>query len=121
VDNNNIEGAHSDDWDSGTLHEARSLSFRDQIAIVQYACHFRQVYNLVSPLWARLMTQYGQVEGAVLSTGHSKHCPKIKDADAISKRRKLQEAMDNLSANAQDEQQKDIQLVLTTFVYPMLL
>mmetsp|Transcript_4134 Transcript_4134/g.9221 ORF Transcript_4134/g.9221 Transcript_4134/m.9221 type:complete len:790 (+) Transcript_4134:682-3051(+) len=136
------DGTHSDDDDglptetpSGTLHEAPSLPLRDRIAIVEYACHPRRVYDLVSPLCSRLTTQFGQVEGTVRALQELGHASNDDDA-AISKRRKLRQTMDDLAANVQDEllllddllkigvvslNEQAIELVLATFVYPMLL
>ncbi|KAL7463768.1 hypothetical protein ACHAXS_004125, partial [Conticribra weissflogii] len=135
---------------TGTLHEAPTLPLQDRIAIVRYACDPRRVADLVSPLCARLTSRFGQVEGTVraLEELQAPTCranptandisPSSKnDAAAVAtKRRRLEDAIRDLVANVQDEllllddllkvgvvslNEQAIELVLATFVYPMLL
>ena len=60
---------------SGILHDSATLPIQDRIAIAQYACHPKRVSDLVSPLCARLTSQFGQVEGTVRALEEMSNTP----------------------------------------------
>ncbi|KAL9179663.1 hypothetical protein ACHAXT_008953 [Thalassiosira profunda] len=138
----------------GVLDEAPELPLQDRIAIAQYACNPKRVGDLVSPLCARLTSQFGQVEGTVRAleelnnaTMSSPSSPPAKPSPEKSKgrkppqskdeeRNKLRNSVQDLIANVQDEllllddllkvglislNEQAIEMMLATFVYPMLL
>jgi len=168
------------DTPSGFLHEAPTLPLQDCIAIAQYACHPQRVADLVSPLCARLTSQFGQVEGTVRaledlnnaammvgepdnnddgaassaptastsssssqsSQNHNNNSSNIDNnhkrssKDIEKERQSLRTTVQNVIANVQDEllllddllkvglislNEQSIEMMLATFVYPMLL
>ena len=129
---------------SGILHDSPTLPLQDRIAIAQYACHPTRVSDLVSPLCARLTSQFGQVEGTLrtleeVSAGNinatspkSTKSPNNKKEDPA----RLRSTIQDLIANVQDEllllddllkvglislNEQAIEMLFATFVYPMLL
>ena len=123
---------------SGMLHEAPSLHMGDRIAIAKYACDPRRVSDLVSPLCARLTTQFGQVEGTVrnLQELANASIPKHLQHSKAERKSRLANTVHDLVANVQDEllmlddllrvglvslNEQAIEMLLATFVYPMLL
>ena len=123
---------------SGILHEAPSLPLHDRIAIAKYACNPRRVSDLVSPLCARLTSQFGQVEGTVrtLQQLANASIPKHLQQSKAERKSRLVNTVHDLVANVQDEllmfddllrvglvslNEQAIEMLLATFVYPMLL
>lgn len=123
---------------SGVLHEAPSLPMCDRIAIANYACDPRRVNDLVSPLCARLTSQFGQVEGTVrnLQELANASIPKHLQQSRVDRKSRLTSTVHDLMASVQDElmmlddllrvglvslNEQAIEMLLATFVYPMLL
>ena len=125
---------------TGALHEAPALPLRDRVAIARYACHPRRVNDLVAPLFARLTGQFGQVEGTVRALEElARSMPKTfskEGQDVAEQKRRLVDAVRDLTANVQDEllllddllkvglaslNEQAIEMMLAAFVYPMLL
>ena len=146
---------------SGTLDKTPPLPIQDRIAIAQYACHPSRVSDLVTPLCARLTSQFGLVEGTVRtleelnnksgrkkssSSAAAANSPKMnqkiknqqqkQQQDEAKERSRLQNSIEELIANVQDElllledllklglislNEQSIEMMLATFVYPMLL
>eukprot|EP00956_Cyclotella_meneghiniana_P013044 scaffold18638_cov35-Cyclotella_meneghiniana.AAC.4 len=90
---------------SGILHEAPSLPLHDRIAIAKYACNPRRVSDLVSPLCARLTSQFGQVEGTVrtLQQLANASIPKHLQQSKAERKSRLVNTVHDLVANVQDE------------------
>lgn len=142
---NDDDSTHSNVVPTGALQEAITLPLQDRIAIAQYACHPRRVSDLVSPLCSRLTSQFGQVEGTVRSleelnnnaTKKVSTTPDRKKGDKNDEMRdRLTDQIRDLIANVQDEllllddllkvglislNEQAIEMMLATFVYPMLL
>ncbi|KAL7522681.1 hypothetical protein ACHAWX_007364 [Stephanocyclus meneghinianus] len=128
---------------SGVLYKAPSLLIRDQIAIAQYACDPRRLSDLVSPLCARLTSQFGQVEATVRLLDElgntsipTKEPTSISPLSRAEKKSRLSNTIRDLVDKVQDEllllddllrvglislNEQTIELVLATIVYPMLL
>ena len=123
---------------SGMLHEAPSLPIQDRVAIAKYACDPRRVSDLVSPLCARLTSQFGQVEGTVrnLQELANASIPKHLQLSKAERKTRLTNSIHDLVANLQDEllmfddllrvglvslNEQAIEMLLATFIYPMLL
>ena len=123
---------------SGMLHEAPSLPMQDRVAIAKYACDPRRVSDLVSPLCARLTSQFGQVEGTVRNLQELANVtiPKHLQVSKAERKTRLKNSIHDLVANLQDEllmfddllrvglvslNEQAIEMLLATFVYPMLL
>jgi len=143
---------------TGMLDDAPTLPLQDRIAIAQYACHPKRVSDLVSPLCARLTSQFGLVEGVVRAleelnddvASSSAAVPGKSSSKSASQKKKKQQPQDtneakrnrlrntlqNRIANVQDEllllddllkvglislNEQAIEMMLATFVYPMLL
>eukprot|EP00804_Cyclotella_cryptica_P001221 CCRYP_012724-RA/>CCRYP_012724-RA protein AED:0.24 eAED:0.24 QI:0/-1/0/1/-1/1/1/0/959 len=128
---------------SGGLYEAPALMLRDQMAIAHYACDPRRVSDLVSPLCARLTSQFGQVEATVRlldelsnTSIHPKESTSRSPLSRVERKSRLTNTVHDLVANVQDEllllddllrvglislNEQAIEMVLATFVYPMLL
>jgi hypothetical protein len=145
-DNNDDDSTHSNVVPTGALHEAITLPLQDRIAIAHYACHPRRVSDLVSPLCSRLTSQFGQVEGTVRSLEELNNNATKKKVSTTPDRKKgdkndemrdrLTDQIRDLIANVQDEllllddllkvglislNEQAIEMMLATFVYPMLL
>ena len=147
-DDDDDDSTHSNQVPTGALHEAISLPSQDRIAIAQYACHPRRVSDLISPLCSRLTSQFSQVEGTVRALEELNNAT-ITDNENIRSKSTTPEWNNNakkkdelinhicdLIANVQDEllllddllevglislNEQAIEMMLATFVYPMLL
>jgi len=129
---------------SGMLHDSPTLPLQDRIAIAQYACHPTRVSDLVSPVCARLTSQFGQVEGTLRALEESSsditNSTSPQSAKKPSKKKedpaRLRSTIQDLIANVQDEllllddllkvglislNEQAIEMLFATFVYPMLL
>eukprot|EP00538_Stauroneis_constricta_P012825 CAMPEP_0119551252 /NCGR_PEP_ID=MMETSP1352-20130426/4548_1 /TAXON_ID=265584 /ORGANISM="Stauroneis constricta, Strain CCMP1120" /LENGTH=1377 /DNA_ID=CAMNT_0007597273 /DNA_START=1 /DNA_END=4130 /DNA_ORIENTATION=- len=126
----------------GVLHNAKALPFRVRLAIAQHVCSPARVERLVSPIFAKLAQVWGILEEKFRETGEkdanslSRATAKIALAKEISRRKRTVSAFKDIAYKLQDElelledvlkvgltslNEQVIEMMLATFVYPLLL
>mmetsp|Transcript_17525 Transcript_17525/g.25932 ORF Transcript_17525/g.25932 Transcript_17525/m.25932 type:complete len:1277 (-) Transcript_17525:60-3890(-) len=141
----NIDGNGSSP--DGVLH-ATALPLRERLAIAQHVCSPRLVEALVSPIFTKLAQLWGTMEelirdidmlreGVLQKDGGTRvRDSKMEQAKADTKRKRLTNALKDTVADVQDElelfedvlkvgltslNEQSIEMMLATFVYPLLL
>lgn len=131
----------------GVLH-ATALPLRERLAIAQHVCSPRLVESLVSPIFTKLAQLWGTMEelirdidmlreGILQSEGGTRvRASKMEQAKAETKKNRLANALKDTIADVQDElelfedvlkvgltslNEQSIEMMLATFVYPLLL
>jgi hypothetical protein len=127
----------------GVLHNSKALPFRERLAIAQHVCAPSRVERLVSPiftklahLWSVLEEQFREVGNPGTPGGQPSANLKVAKAKDMARRQKMTDAFQDLAASLQDElelledvlkvgltslNEQAIEMMLATFVYPLLL
>jgi hypothetical protein len=126
----------------------QSLPLRERLAIAQHVCSPDRVESLVSPIFTKLAQLWGSMdeqireidllrEGIIQQEGGTRvRDSKMEKAKLETKRKKLTDSLQNTVADMQDElllledvfkvgltslNEQTIEMMLATFVYPLLL
>ena len=139
-----IESAQGDDSPDGVLHNAKPLPLRERLAIAQHVCTPIRVELLISPIFTKLAQMWGMLEELFREVDvsntedRSKAAANEKVARAKEKarRQKSLKAFTAIADGLQDElllledvlnvgltslNEQIIEMMLATFVYPLLL
>lgn len=128
----------------GVLHNSKALPFRERLAIAQHACTPSRVERLVAPIFGKLAERWNSLEEHIREMdthknrmgAHDGRNEKMAQAREKTRRERLLRGFQEKADSLQDElllledvfkvgltvlNEQTIEMMLATFVYPLLL